>query len=68
MKNIETKLLKLFDYQRFEKNKELNRIINNVEDKYLEDFSYIEEGNLAFVSGGKNVENYKENEKENEQK
>ena len=61
MKNIETKLLKLFDYQRFEKNKELNRIINKVEDKYLEDFSYVEEESLVFVSAGKNVENYPEN-------
>ena len=32
--DLEKKLLKLFDYQRFEKEKSLQRVINEVEQKY----------------------------------
>ena len=34
MGKFENKLTSLFDYQRFERNKDLQRVINNVQERY----------------------------------
>ena len=51
---IEKKLNKLFDFQKFEKNKDLQRIINDVEERYSES-EVIGDYQLSFVAGGKKL-------------
>ena len=65
---IEKLLTRLFDYQRFERNKKLERIITEIIEKYEPSNCYISEGDLLLVAGGKDTpENYKKplEEKEN---
>lgn len=65
---IEKLLTRLFDFQRFERNKELERIIAEIIEKYETSNCYISEGDLLLVAGGKNtLENYEKSleEKEN---
>lgn len=52
---IEKKLNKLFDFQKFEKNKDLQRIINDVEERYSES-EVIGDYQLSFVAGGKKLD------------
>ncbi len=52
---MENKLTKLFEFQRFEKNKQLDKIIRDVQDKYPES-SYLDETALSLVAGGKKSE------------
>ena len=56
MKNFADRLSCLFDYQRFEKNKELQRIINDVENRYDSGAVLLMESELSFAAGGKDVE------------
>ena len=58
---IEKKLKKLFDYQRYEKNKDLQHIINDVENRFPEEVM-INDYELSFVAGGKNVDVKKDKE------
>ena len=52
---IENLIKKLFDYQRFEKNKDLQKIINDIEDRYPEN-ELLGDYQLSFVAGGKEEE------------
>ena len=54
---IEKLLRRLFDYQRFEKDKRLDKIIREVEDRYSFSDCYISDLNLSLVAGGKNQDN-----------
>ncbi|MBR3251344.1 MAG: hypothetical protein IKF80_06520 [Erysipelotrichaceae bacterium] len=63
MENFERKLSGLFDYQRFERNRDLQRIINNVEQRYDTGAVLLTEAELSFAAGGKNLDK-KETEEE----
>ena len=63
MKNFEKKLSNLFDYQRFSKNKDLQRIINGVESRYESGSVLLSESELSFVAGGQYVEEEDKNKK-----
>ena len=57
MKNIENKLRLLFDYQRFDKNKELSKMIKETNEKYENSgVLLLDEASLSFASGGKKEE------------
>lgn len=53
MGKFENKLSNLFDYQRFERNKDLQRIINNVQERYDTGAVLLSEAELSFAVGGK---------------
>ena len=67
--DLEKKLLKLFDYQRFEKEKSLQRVINEVEQKYDNEIVALADVSLSFASGGRKIdsENIKEGKDDPEQ-
>lgn len=56
MGKFENKLSNLFDYQRFERNKDLQRVINNVERKYDSGAVLLTEAELSFAAGGKTID------------
>ena len=62
---MEEKLSKLFEFQRFEKNKQLDMIIRGVQDR-LESSEYcLNESALSLVAGGKkSEEDFKQKERE----
>lgn len=53
---MESKLQRLFDYQRYEGNKELKRITSQVEQKYDNAYELVSEEALSFVAGGRQIE------------
>ena len=59
MGNFESKLSNLFDYQRFERNKDLQRVINNVEKRYDTGAVLLTEAELSFAAGGKTLDKIK---------
>jgi len=67
--DLEKKLLKLFDYQRFEKEKSLQRVINEVEQKYDNEIVALADVSLSFAAGGRRIdsENIKEGKDDPEQ-
>jgi len=58
---IEKLLSRLFDFQRFEKNKDLQRIINEVEDSY--ERTFLADSELSLVAGGKEIQEDKKEDK-----
>lgn len=56
MGKFENKLSNLFDYQRFERNKDLQRIINNVQERYDTEAVLLSEAELSFAVGGKTLD------------
>ncbi len=52
---MENKLFKLFDYQKFSKNKDLQKIIDDVEERYQNEY-VLSDDSLAFAAGGKKSE------------
>ncbi len=56
MGKFENKLSNLFDYQRFERNKDLQRIINNVQERYDTGAVLLSEAELSFAAGGKTLD------------
>ncbi|MBO7676851.1 MAG: hypothetical protein J6S49_05000 [Erysipelotrichaceae bacterium] len=56
MKDFDRKLSNLFDYQRFERNKDLQRIINDVEHRYDSSAVLLTEAELSFAAGGRDVD------------
>ena len=63
MKDFEKKLTNLFDYQRFTKNKELQRLINDVNSRYETGAVLLNESDLSFVAGGRQLDQIKKKEK-----
>ena len=59
MGKFESKLSSLFDYQRFERNKDLQRIINDVERRYDAGAVLLTESELSFAAGGKTIDKIK---------
>ena len=59
MKDFEKKLTNLFDYQRFTKNKELQRLINDVNSRYEAGAVLLNESDLSFVAGGRQLDQIK---------
>ena len=59
MGKFENKLTSLFDYQRFERNKDLQRVINNVEKRYDTGAVLLTEAELSFAAGGKTLDKIK---------
>ena len=58
MKEIEKKLFAIFDYQRFDKDRNLQSIIDSVEKKY--DVEYVlSDSDLSFALGGRKPEEKK---------
>lgn len=53
---MENMLKKLFDYQKFEKNKNLGKMIKNVEDKYSAELS---DESLSFVNAAGDIDSSK---------
>ena len=53
---MENKLSKLFEFQRFENNKQLDKIIKTVQNELETAHEYLDETALAFVAGGKKDE------------
>ena len=59
------KLLQIFDYQRFSRNKDLQKLINETNERYdLGSEFALAEGSLALVSGGKRIEEEKQKDKD----
>ena len=56
MGNFEKKLNNLFDYQRFERNKDLQRFINDVEKRYDTGAVLLTEAELSFAAGGRTID------------
>ena len=56
MGNFEKKLNNLFDYQRFERNKDLQRFINDVEKRYDTGAVLLTEAELSFAAGGRTLD------------
>lgn len=56
MGKIESRLSRLFDYQRFERNKDLQRVINDVESRYDRGAVLLTESELSFAAGGRTVD------------
>lgn len=56
MGKFENKLTSLFDYQRFERNKDLQRVINNVQERYDTGAVLLSETELSFAAGGKTLD------------
>ena len=59
MGKFENKLASLFDYQRFERNRELQRVINNVESRYDHSAVLLTETELSFAAGGRTIDKIK---------
>ena len=59
MEKIENKLFKLFDYQRFEREKKLQSLIRDVQERYDESH-VLPDGDLSFAVGGKQEEKKKD--------
>ena len=61
---MEDKLRRLFDYQRFAKNRELQKIITDTQSRFDEAAVYLEDESLSLAYGGSedlNVEEKKDN-------
>ena len=59
MEKIENKLFRLFDYQRFDREKKLQSLINDVKERY-DDSHLLTDSALSFALGGKQEEKKKE--------
>ena len=59
MKKTENRLYKLFDYQRFEREKKLQSLINDVGHRYDGDL-VLADSDLSFATGGKQEEKKKD--------
>ena len=57
MKDLENKLFRLFDFQRYEKNKALQSIISDAEDRH--DQALLSDAQLSYAIGGKKEEEIK---------
>ena len=68
MKDFENRLKNLFDYQRFEKNKELQRIINGVLDRHDSSAVLLTDSQLSFAAGGKVMDRNLEKKNEDDDK
>ena len=53
MKKIENKIKKIFDYQRFENNKDLQNVINETEDRAFCNCKSLNDEKLLAIVGGK---------------
>ena len=56
MEKIENKLFRLFDYQRFDKEKKLQSLINDVVQRYDDNNCVLTDSDLSFALGGKQEE------------
>ena len=63
---MEKKLRKLFDYQKFSKNKDLQLLIDDCESRYPEGVLVSDEA-LSFAVGGKNQTEEDKNKKDREE-
>lgn len=52
---MEEKLRRLFDYQKFAQNRNLQRVINAVDEKYERGIELISDTALSFAVGGKEI-------------
>ena len=59
MEKIENKLFRLFDYQRFDREKKLQSLINDVKERY-DDSHLLTDSALSFALGGKQEEKKKD--------
>lgn len=53
---MEDKLRKLFDFQRFAKNRELQKIITDTQSRFDEAAIYLEDESLSFAIGGRHID------------
>lgn len=53
MSDIEKKLKNLFDYQRFERHRELQGIVDEVINQYNTDAVFLDDVQLSFATGGR---------------
>ena len=63
---MKDKLSKLFEFQRFEKNKDLQKLIDETEERYAYQENLLDEASLSFVAGGKKSEEELKNDKDKE--
>ena len=63
---MEAKLRKLFDFQRYAKNRDLQKIITDTQNRYDEVAVYLEDESLSFAAGGRHIEETPKEEKQEE--
>ena len=63
---MEDKVRRLFDYQRFAKNRELQKIITDTQSRFDEAAVYLEDESLSLAYGGRHLEESVKDEKQGE--